>query len=238
MRFFAVFAGVFLNCAWIHAQAAQPALEQLLKVQPRDSVSVGALELPKAPKAQAVSQSGATPASATRAAQEKKVLIWNGAIDNKPLRGNAIPPGAQEEDIQWENWVKYFIRFEQKTSFPKDTTVAGAEIKLMFTYGGKYEGKGKYIGDIQVRAVKSWSKYFKKLTVIAELPGTSVQNCGTQDEPVACIDLVLTFNVKPLFWANESRTYKYELCGDGTILNPSGVRLPPGATDSIIQKPQ
>lgn len=230
MRFFAVFAGVFLSYAWTHAQAAQPALEQLLKVQPSDSVSIEALELPQAPKART--------APATRSAQEKKVLIWDGTIDNKPLRGNAIPPGAQEEDLQWENWGKYFIRFEQKTSFPKDTTVAGAEIKIMFTYGGKYEGKGKYIGDIQVRAVKSWSKYFKKLTVIAELPGTSVQNCGTQDEPVACIDLVLTFNVKPLFWANESRTYKYELCGDGTILNPSGVRLTPGATDSIIQKPQ
>lgn len=230
MRFFAVFAGVFLSYAWTHAHAARPALEQLLEIQPRDSVSVEALELPQAPKART--------APATRVAREKKVLIRNGAIDNKPLRGNVIPPGAQEEDIQWENRGEYIIRFEQKASFPKNTTVVGAEIKLMFTYGGKYEGKGKYIGGIQVLAVKSWSKYFKKLTVIAELPGTSVQNCGTQDEPVACIDLVLTFNVKPLIWANESRTYKYELCGDGTILNPSGVRLTPGATDSIIQKPQ
>lgn len=163
-------------------------------------------------------------------AEQRRVIIQDNKVGDKPLTGNALPPRADEKDVQWDNNAQYVIVFKAKTA---GVSMAGASIKLSFNYGGKYKGRGLYIGGIEVMGDKAHSLLGKKLTAVAELPASSVRNCGSQNHPVASIDLMLTFSTTPIVWGDEAMVFKYELRGDGTLLNPSGKRLSPGATDVI-----
>lgn len=166
--------------------------------------------------------------------EESKILVYNGMFSWQPLYGgNVLPPDALNEDeLEWLRYEDFHVSIKRRN--PKNSVIVSTlTIRISFKYGGKYQGKGAYMADIRVKALKSESSGVTE-SLSVELPRTSIENCGSIDNPVSSIDLILNLSLRPDFYHNAFQSFKLKLRGNGTLLLPSGEVLSPSLTSGSV----
>lgn len=166
--------------------------------------------------------------------EESKILVYNGIFSIQPLYGgNVLPPQTVEDELEWLRYEDFHVSLKRKN--PKNSVIVSTlTLRISFKYGGTYHGKGAYMADIRVRGLKSESPGTMGLSLVAELPRSSIGNCGTMDNPIASIDLILNLSLRPDFYHNAFQSFKLQLRGNGTLLLPSGEILSPSLTSGSV----
>jgi hypothetical protein len=147
--------------------------------------------------------------------------VWDFIVNNKPtadvktLKANVIPAGlASWTQLRWQKdkVTAKVYRVEFKNIFGG---VGGSfDYRISFIYGGSYNGKGKFIGQIAVAPTNVNLKTDRSLTFRAEL--LDALNFGTEDDPVAGAQLLITWST-PTTTRYEMKSVEYFLYGDGEV---------------------
>jgi hypothetical protein len=147
--------------------------------------------------------------------------VWDFVVNNKPtadyktLKANVIPAGLDSwTQLRWQrNKVTAKVyRVEFKNILGQ--SAGGFDYRISFIYGGTYQGKGKFIGQIAVAPTNIKLKTDRSLTFRAEL--LDALNFGTEDEPVAGVQLLITWST-PTTTRYEMKSVEYFLYGDGEV---------------------
>ncbi|MBI4656915.1 MAG: hypothetical protein HY746_09255 [Elusimicrobia bacterium] len=171
-------------------------------------------------------------------AEASKILIKNGVFSLEPMYGgNVLPQGVyQENNLSWSGYADFHVSLKKQ---PADSAVISSTltVRISFRYGGKYKGKGAYIADIRVKPLKFASANTGNMNLLAELPRTSIENCGVADNPTACIDLIFSFGYGQNYYQNMLRAFKFTLKGNGGLILPSGEILNPSSSSGSVFYP-
>lgn len=93
--------------------------------------------------------------------------------------------------------------------------MAGVEYKLVFSYGGKYNGKGAYITNAQIIPSKAHAYYGVDFDVKMRLSGLT--NHGTRTNPVAGAMLHIQYKATTVL-SNIERSDTYQITGRGQVV--------------------
>ena len=151
--------------------------------------------------------------------------VWDFVVNNKPtatydsLKASVVPSGIKDwrELSGWSMPVKkvYHIKFYSKIT---GKVAGGFDYRIVYQYGGNYQGKGKYIGQISVNADKITLRTDRGLNIRTEL--LPPLNMGTVEDPVAGVQLLVNFNTNTtLGYLQGSK--QYYLSGNGEIVDLS-----------------
>lgn len=155
--------------------------------------------------------------------------LWQVVLAGEPVVNlqtdfaNALPQGVNSwEDL--ENWQTPMSKVYQVT-FQNfyGKTVVDFSYRLIFTYGGNFKGKGKYLSHVTIVPANlnvSWGYTF---SVQAQVP--NVTNAGTSADPVGAAELLVTWKLQN-FMRNSVGSASYYVKGDGTFVNVSGTADP------------
>lgn len=153
--------------------------------------------------------------------------VWDFIVNNKPttdyktLKANVIPEGLGWTQLLWkrDKMLTKVYRVEFKNVFGKP---AGSfDYRISFIYGGSFQGKGKFIGQIAVAPANVKLKTDRSLTFRAEL--LDPLNFGTEEDPVAGAQLLVTWS-SPTTTRYVMNSAEYMLFGDGEIqILPNGL---------------
>ena len=84
----------------------------------------------------------------------------------------------------------------------------------MFTYGGNYKGKGKYLTGVTIVPEKTSVAWGYRFDLSAEVPDSTVTNVGSYSNPLAALQLKSSWTIATAL--KESRgTSIYYIQGDG-----------------------
>jgi len=92
--------------------------------------------------------------------------------------------------------------------------IASLEYKLVFNYGGSYNGKGAYITNAQIIPSKAYAFYGVDFDATMRLSGLA--NHGTRANPVAGAMLHIDYKAKTMF-SSVSRADTYHITGNGQV---------------------
>lgn len=146
--------------------------------------------------------------------------MWEIIKDNKPVSNVdtryavALPHGITSPS-QLSGWSKpkvYIYRFYAENLYGIKTV--DVEYRVIFTYGASYNGKGKYLAGISVVPTKvdvAWGYVFNMRSYV---PDSTVVNVGTYSDPIAAVQLKLTWNIST-FVKDSKSTSVYYIQGDG-----------------------
>ena len=123
--------------------------------------------------------------------------------------------GQEVDEMDLEGWYspayrKYHLELKNLYGM----VVVSLRYTINYTYGGQYEGKGRYLTGVEIRhedLLVRWGYNFS-----AKAIRVSIVNHGTKQNPVVGMTLKLSTVVKTVM--NESqRDYTYHVKGDGSF---------------------
>jgi hypothetical protein len=144
--------------------------------------------------------------------------VWDFVINNKPtttyqtLKASVVPAGISSwtQLRGWSKPIAKVYRVEFKNIYGK---VAGSfDYRITFVYGGSFNGKGKYIGQISFVPANVKLHTDRSLDVKAEL--LEPLNFGTEEDPIAAAQLQIT-------WTSPTTT-RYQLNSVDLFLYATG----------------
>lgn len=153
--------------------------------------------------------------------------IWKIIADNKPVvdvrtqYATALPKGATRWDSMsgWQAPKGTIYGLSAKNVY--GVPVINVRYQVLRTYGGSYEGKGKYLTAVTVEPLLvevAWGYHF---TMEAAVPDTSIVNVGTTENPVAAMMAQLAWRVQTPIKDSQGKGI-YFLQGDGLFKEIGG----------------
>jgi hypothetical protein len=146
--------------------------------------------------------------------------IWNFILSAKPnatynvLKASVVPEGIKSwtQLAGWSRPVNKIYRVTFYNMFGQEA--GGFDYKINFIYGGRYLGKGKFIGEISFVPTNVRLKTDRQLNVKAQV--LDPVNFGSEEDPVAGIHLIITWEspTTPRYQMNSAEYYMY---GTGEI---------------------
>ncbi len=135
--------------------------------------------------------------------------IWQIVKDNQPTvnftahTASAIPAAAACP-FNLTGWSVPFSR-TYKLAYDNmwGSSVVDFTFKVIFSYGGTFDGRGAYLANVTVHPVQvnaSWGQNFDASVVIA-----NAINVGNSEQPVAGMEVAIDWNVKNVFNNIKSR---------------------------------
>jgi len=123
--------------------------------------------------------------------------------------------GNSVDAMDMENWsspkgIKYKVSYKNLYGM----NVASIEFLVLMSYGGRYNGKGRYITSAQIipsNVTAAWG-----YDVSATMKLNSIQNKGTKASPVAAAVLNFSYTVKTVMKHDENHMTFY-MDGNGTL---------------------
>ncbi len=112
----------------------------------------------------------------------------------------------------WQN--PKVARYKVKVKNYLGVVPASIEFLMIFTYGGSYNGAGKYITGAQIKPIDVMVKWGYKLD--AEFKVQTIMNQGTQDNPVAGAVLMIDYNIKTIMQEMNSSKL-FHINGNGEV---------------------
>lgn len=145
-------------------------------------------------------------------------VIKGGEIVHNNAYGCVWPKDADWRYFTWNKQAVYVFNYKKKILFGKLTAI-DSTIVVSYKYDGKYQGKGQYLGNIQVVADKVQTAFGHSISVTAELPPSSVENLNPQNpwEPVGAVDLNLSYIISWMF--PSQKLYRYQIQGYGKLID-------------------
>lgn len=146
--------------------------------------------------------------------------VFNFIVTNKPCANYktlkaAVLPGGTKSFTQLKGWskpVSKVYRVQFKNMFGKDA--GGFSYRIVFVYGGNYQGKGKYIGQISFTPLDIKLKTDRQLNIHTEV--LEPLNYGTEEDPLAGVQLLITWS-SPTTLRYSMNSIEYFFYGDGNV---------------------
>ena len=91
-----------------------------------------------------------------------------------------------------------------------------AVYKVHYAWGANFQGKGKYLTGVTIEPVTITTAWGCKLDVDADVADETIVNAGTEEAPVAQMDVKLKWHLKT-FTQNITRESVYRVRGDGAL---------------------
>lgn len=147
--------------------------------------------------------------------------VWDFVVNNKAtadyktLKANVVPSGVTSwTQLRWQK-----DKVTAKVYRVEFTNILGGsggsfDYRISFIYGGSYQGKGKFIGQIAVAPTNINLHTDRSLTFRAEL--LDALNFGTEEDPVAGAQLQITWST-PTTTRYQMKSAEYFLYGDGEV---------------------
>jgi len=163
--------------------------------------------------------------------------VWEIFAANKPSVGvdapyaAAVPRGigSWQELCEWRKPVTRQYGFSARNLVGNKTVEV--VYKVVFQAGGKYRETGQYLTGVGIIPVKVSAKWGFKFSMTAEVPDSTVVNAGSTEDPVAAMQLKLTWKISsPLKTFTGASVYYIK--GDGSfeeIASPFSAPLPDSA---------
>jgi hypothetical protein len=153
--------------------------------------------------------------------------VWKIIVDNKPVvdvktqYATALPKGSKGwTDIEgWHVPVGSIYELTAKNGYGIKTIKV--RYQVLRTYGGSYEGKGKYLTAVTVEPLLvevGWAYHF---SMEASVPDTSIVNVGTSADPVAGMMAALGWRISTPVKDSSGQSL-YFLQGDGAFKEIGG----------------
>ncbi|HNW44619.1 MAG TPA: hypothetical protein PKI19_08950 [Elusimicrobiales bacterium] len=146
--------------------------------------------------------------------------VWKIVEANKPVvniqtkYATAYPEGitAAAQLSSWSKPKTYSYGFYAENLF--GMVMIDAKYKVSYSYNGNYKGKGKYLTGVAVIptvADVGWSYTF---TMAASVPDSTVTNVGTDADPVAALQMKLSWKMSTILKEVDGSSVYY-VQGDG-----------------------
>lgn len=146
--------------------------------------------------------------------------VWNMVSSNKPSvnvdskYAVALPMGVSSA-AQLSGWSKpksYLLSFYFENLYGID--VINVSYKVTYVYGGNYNGKGKYLAAVWAIPVSVDVMWGFTFNMQAYVPDATVVNVGTTQNPVAALQLKVSWSASSVLKQIDG-TGVYYIQGDG-----------------------
>lgn len=148
--------------------------------------------------------------------------IFNIIEKNQPVvnitvnYANAVPFGTSHW-TQLQGWSKPATK---KYAFSMKNAYGSEVVKVTYqvhrTHSGNFNGKGKFLTGVTVEPLKVVTAWGYKVTLVSEVPDSTIANVGTQEDPVASMQLQLKWIVHTMVKDISSKAIYY-VQGDGLL---------------------
>ncbi len=148
--------------------------------------------------------------------------IWTIIEKNQPVvsittnYANAVPYGTTHWS-QLQGWSKPETKkysFSMKNGFGSE--VVKVTYQVQYVHDGNYQGKGKFLTGVTVEPLNVTTSWGYKVTLVSEVPDSTVTNVGTQADPVAAMQVQLKWTVHTALKDISSKAIYY-VRGDGVL---------------------
>jgi len=148
--------------------------------------------------------------------------IWNIIEKNQPVvnittnYANAVPFGTSHW-TQLQGWSKPATKkyaFSMKNGFGSE--VVKVTYQLHRTHSGNFNGKGKFLTGVTIEPLNVVTAWGYKVTLVSEVPDSTVANVGTQEDPIASMQVQLRWIVHTAVKDISSKAIYY-VTGDGKL---------------------
>ena len=133
-------------------------------------------------------------------------------INNK--YATAYPQGVTSASqlAQWSRPKSYTYSFYAENLY--GMVMIDCKYKMSFTYGGAYKGKGKFLTGVAVIPTSVTAGWGYKFYMTAAVPDSTIANVGTDTNPVAAMQMKLSWVMKTVLKEIDG-TSIYYVQGDG-----------------------
>ena len=146
--------------------------------------------------------------------------IWDIIVANKPVvnvadqYATAVPQGVATWTMLsgWQAPKAYTYHFYCSNLY--GARVVDVKYMISYTYGGGYNGKGKYLTGVNVQPLNVEVLWGYNYAMSAEVPDTTVVNAGTVEEPLAALQMTLKYTISTPVKYSQGRHVSY-IRGDG-----------------------
>ena len=148
--------------------------------------------------------------------------IWTLIEKNQPVvsvtthYANAVPYGMTHWS-QLQGWSKPAVKkyaFAMKNGFGSE--VVKVAYQVHFTHSGNLAGKGKFLTGVTIEPVSITTSWGYKVTLVSEVPDSTIANVGTSADPIASMQVQLRWTVHTAVKDITSKAIYY-VQGDGTL---------------------
>ena len=153
--------------------------------------------------------------------------IWSIVEANKPVvniqtqYGTATPQGVTHwsQLAGWKPPEGKLYGFSAKNAY--GIKVVDVTYQVLRTYGGNYNGKGKYLTAVTIQPLTVDVLWGYKFNLSVEIPDSSVVNVGTAQDPVAAMQPLVKWTIATVIKSSDGRS-TYYLQGDGLFKELGG----------------
>jgi len=143
---------------------------------------------------------------------------------------NAVPYGMTHW-TQLQGWSKPMTkRYMMAIKDSIGNKAVEVTYQVHWTYGGNYNGKGKYLTGVTVEPISVKTAYGYTVDMTAEVPDSTIANVGTTESPVASMQVKLHVKAHSIF-SDMQKQEIYYVQGDG-LMQPMTQKLAPVKTDA------
>lgn len=153
--------------------------------------------------------------------------IWTIIEKNKPVvdvktsYATALPEGTRtwSQLSGWKPPKGTIYAFKAVNGFGQ--TVVNVRYQVLRTYGGSYQGKGKYLTAVTIEPLKVEVAWGYKFSLLAEIPESGTFNAGTSDDPLAGMIATVRWQIDTTVKHSSGKSVYY-LQGDGEFREVGG----------------
>jgi len=148
--------------------------------------------------------------------------IWGIIEKNQPVvnittnYANAVPFGTSHW-TQLQGWSRPATKkygFSMKNAYGSE--VVKVTYQVHYTYNGNFQGKGKFLTGVTIEPLNVVTAWGYKVSLVSEVPDSTIANVGTHDEPVASMQLQLKWTAHTAVKDITSKAIYY-VQGDGVL---------------------
>lgn len=146
---------------------------------------------------------------------------------------NAVPFGTSHW-TQLQGWSRPATKkyaFSMKNAY--GSNVVQVTYQIHYTYNGNFQGKGKFLTGVTIEPLSVTTAWGYKVSLVSEVPDSTIANVGTQEDPVASMQLQLRWVVHTMVKDMQQKAIYY-VQGDG-VLQEIGTPFK-NAQDARLQK--
>ncbi len=146
--------------------------------------------------------------------------VWDIVKQNAPVveidtkYATAVPQGitAWNQLSEWNKPNSYLYGFYAENLY--GAKIADIKYRVVFTAGGKYNGKGLYLTGVTVIPTATNVAWGYRFSLSAQVPDSTIANVGTEADPIASLQLNSAWKIHtPVKESNGTSVYYIQ--GDG-----------------------
>ncbi|MGD9641466.1 MAG: hypothetical protein AB7V08_01875 [Elusimicrobiales bacterium] len=129
---------------------------------------------------------------------------------------NAVPFGTSHW-TQLQGWSKPTTKkyaFSMKNAYGSE--VVKVAYQVHYTANGNFQGKGKFLTGVTVEPISVTTAWGYKVTLVSEVPDSTIANVGTHEDPIASMQVQLKWTVHTMIKDMTAKNIYY-VQGDGFL---------------------